>query len=65
VPWDEAQQMILAGEVGQVTQLPSLQVTLLMKDGRRLVTYEPEIDDVLEVLEACGEPCSEVVFATE
>jgi hypothetical protein len=36
-----------------------------MKDGRRLVTFEPEIDDVLEVLEACGNRCAEVVFATE
>jgi inhibitor of cysteine peptidase len=63
--WVDARQMILAGEVAQVTQLHSLQVTLIMRDGRRLVTYEPEIDDVIDVLESCGEPCSEVVFATE
>jgi len=65
IPWAEARLMILAGEVAQVTQLHSLQVTLIMVDGRRLVTHEPEIDDVIEVLEECGERCSEVVFATE
>ena len=57
--------MILAGEVAQVTQFHSLQVTLLMVDGQRRVTYEPEIDVVLEVLEECGERCSDVVPATE
>jgi len=57
--------MILAGEVAQVTQLHSLQVTLTMRDGRRLVTYEPEIDVVIEVLEECGERCSDVILATE
>jgi inhibitor of cysteine peptidase len=65
VPWDEARLMILAGEVAQVTQLHSLQVTLTMRDGRRLVTYEPEIDDVIEVLEECGERCSDIILATE
>lgn len=65
IPWDEARLMILAGEVAQVTQLHSLEVTLEMRDGRRLVTVEPQIDEVFAVVEACGEPCADMVLATE
>jgi len=65
VPWDEARALILAGEVEQVTQLHSLQVTLKTKDGRRLVTFEPHIDDVFDVVDKCGEPCAEMILATE
>jgi hypothetical protein len=36
-----------------------------MKDGRRLVTFEPEIDDVFDVVDECGEPCGNMVLATE
>jgi hypothetical protein len=65
IPWEEARALILAGEVEQVTQLHSLQVTLELRDGRRLVTVEPQIDDVFAVVEACGEPCADMVLATE
>jgi hypothetical protein len=65
IPWDEARALILAGEVHQVTQLHSLKVTLIIKDGRQLVTMEPEIDDVFDVVNACGDPCADMVLATE
>jgi hypothetical protein len=65
IPWDEARELILAGEVQQVTQLHSLKVTLIMKDGRQLVTMEPEIDDVFDVVNACGDPCADMILATE
>jgi inhibitor of cysteine peptidase len=65
IPWDEARLMILAGEVEQVTQLHSLQVTLITRDGRRLETVEPEIDDVFDVVKACGDPCADMILATE
>ena len=65
IPWEEARELILAGEVAQVTQLHSLEVTLELKDGRRLVTMEPEIDAVFDVVDACGEPCEDIVLATE
>ena len=65
IPWDEARELILAGEVEQVTQLHSLEVTLELEDGRRLVTTEPAIDDVFDVVDACGEPCADMILATE
>jgi inhibitor of cysteine peptidase len=65
IEWEEARELILAGEVAQVTQLHSLEVTLELKDGRQLVTMEPEIDAVFDVVDECGEPCSDIVLATE
>jgi hypothetical protein len=65
VPWLEAEEMILNGEVQQVTQLHSLEVTLYLWDGREVVTMEPKIDEVFRVIERCGEPCSDIVMATE
>jgi len=65
IPWAEAQELIRSGQVVQVTQLHSLEVTLELASGRRLVTTEPEIDAVFDVADACGEPCAEIVLATE
>lgn len=65
VSWEEARELILAGEVEQVFQLHSLEVTLYLYDGRKLVTTEPHIDDVFEVVEECGEPCADMMLATE
>jgi len=53
------------GEVERVVQTHALKVTLLLKDGRALVSVEPEIDGVLEVIKLCGEKCVDIVVATE
>jgi hypothetical protein len=42
-----------------------LEVTLELKDGRQLVTTEPEIDAVFDVVDACGEPCADIIMVTE
>lgn len=65
VSWEEARELILAGEVAQVTQLHSLEVTLELKDGRQVVTVEPRIDAVFDVVEECGEACEDIVMVTE
>ncbi|MGD2179237.1 MAG: hypothetical protein PVG71_15605, partial [Anaerolineae bacterium] len=61
ISWDEAKALILAGEVQQVTQLHSLEVRLELKDGRSMVTTEPQIDDVFDVVQACGDPCADMI----
>jgi hypothetical protein len=40
-------------------------VTLHTRDGQRLVTFEPQIDDVFDVVEQCGDPCADMILATE
>jgi inhibitor of cysteine peptidase len=65
IPWAEAQELIRSGRVVQVTQLHSLEVTLDLEDGTRLVTNEPEIDAVFDVVDECGDPCADIILATE
>ena len=65
VTWDQAVSMIMNGEVKQITQTHALDVTLQLKDGRTLITAEPAIDDVIQVIQRCGEACKDIVIATE
>jgi hypothetical protein len=63
--WEETKVLIMDGKVAEVTQLHSLQVTLVLKDGKVVYTVEPEIDAVFILLDECGEICKDVVRATE
>jgi hypothetical protein len=65
IGWDAARELILSGQVSQVTQLHSREVTITLPDGRTVTTTEPEIDDVFDLLQECGEPCANVAVATE
>jgi hypothetical protein len=65
VTWEEAEQLIRNGEVTQVFQAHSLQVTLTLADGRQVVTTEPSIDAVFRVIQDCGQPCADILQATE
>jgi hypothetical protein len=61
----EARALILDGQVTQVTQLHSLKVILVLEDGRTVETFEPEIDDIFDAIEECGEECGDIIVATE
>ncbi len=63
--WSQAVAMILNGEVARVMQSHSLKVTITLKDGRSFVTYEPVIDEVIRVIESCGDKCADILIATE
>ena len=65
VSWHRAQALIKNDEVERITQTHELKVTLFLKDGRALITVEPAIDEVLRIIEQCGERCSEIAVATE
>jgi hypothetical protein len=65
VLWHQANVMLLNGEVVKVVQTHDLKVSLTLRDGRTLVTIEPAIDDIIKLIETCGEPCTEIVVATE
>lgn len=65
IEWSMAQGFILAGEVDKVVQTHSLQVTLMLKDGRSMITTEPAIDVVLDVIDLCGDPCNSIEIVTE
>ena len=65
VTWDEAKDLITSGMVTQAFQSHALEVRLYLKDGTSVVTTEPQIDEVIRVIRACGEPCANIMFATE
>jgi hypothetical protein len=65
IDWEAAKQMILGGDVARVIQAHSLEVYLVLKDGREFTTIEPEIDDVFEVVDQCGEVCKGIIQVTE
>ncbi len=65
VVWDRAIAMISNNEVTKVMQTHDLKVFLTLKDGRTLVTVEPKIDEIINYLKLCGDPCKNIAVATE
>jgi hypothetical protein len=65
VAWPAAVEILHAGEVEAVYQLHSLEVTLVLKDGREVKTIEPRIDEIFVEIEECGPVCAGIIMATE
>lgn len=65
VDWTEAEALVLRGEVSEAYQAHTLHVTLVLIDGNVVLTIEPEIDELFNVVERCGDLCSEIILATE
>lgn len=65
VEWDLAVKILNQGNVDQVTQLHSLEVTLILEDGCEIKTIEPSIDDIFDEVQKCGEECEGMILATE
>ena len=63
--WEQAQDVLLKGQVTKLVQTHDLKVYLTLKDGRTLVSVEPAIDEVIKVIEKCGENCKNIQIATE
>jgi hypothetical protein len=57
--------MIKNGEVTKVIQTHDLKVFATLKDGRVLSAVEPQIDDVINAIKTCGDPCKNIRIATE
>jgi hypothetical protein len=65
VSWDEAIEILHTRQVDLVVQLHSLQVTFMLKNGCRITTVEPRIDDIFKELEKCEDSCGVTSVATE
>ena len=65
VTWDAAVALVLDGRATQIFQTHALTVTLYLDDGSKVTTVEPAIDDIFDVVSRCGEPCSDIILATE
>jgi hypothetical protein len=65
VDWETAIEILSTGEVEMVAQLHSLDVILTMKSGAEIHTVEPTIDAIFQEVEQCGQPCNQILLATE
>ena len=65
IPWEEAIALLNSGQVTEAFQTHSLEVTLFTVDGNSVTTIEPGIDDIFDAIDACGEPCANIMIATE
>ena len=65
VIWLQAVEMIMNGEAVQIVQTQDLKVSITLRDGRTLITYQPVIDEVFVILKACDAPCADVSVQTE
>jgi len=52
-------------EVESVFQTHSKLVTLKLKNGNKVTAYEPQIDDVMDVVESLNGKCGDIRLATE
>jgi hypothetical protein len=65
VDWSQAEAVLLKGEVTEVYQTHTLHVTLVLTNGNIILAIEPELDEVINVVERCGDLCKDVILATE
>lgn len=66
VEWEQAEAMILNGEVRLVNlQSETMRVTMGLKDGRLLVVVITKAAQLHETLALCGDLCKSVVFTQE
>jgi len=63
--WYQVTALITNGEVEKVVQTHDLQIYITLKDGRTLVSVQPEIDDVIKFIKKCGDACKDIRIATE
>lgn len=65
ISWPQAQEYIKNCQVDMAMQAHSLNVDLTLKDGKRVRTVEPMIDDVFKVVNGATEKCGNIGIATE
>lgn len=65
VAWETAIEILNSGDVEMVAQLHSLEVILSLQDGTEVRTIEPTIDSIFLEVEKCGQPCRNIILATE
>lgn len=65
VDWSKVVGIIMSGQVSKVAQTHDLKVYLTLKDGRTIVSVEPVIDELMGLIDYCGDPCKDILVATE
>ena len=65
IEWEKAIEMIKSGQVERIVQNGIAKLAIFLKDGTVVVTTEPVMDAVLQVIQDCGDPCKMLVISNE
>ena len=65
VSWQKAIKILRSGEVDSINQFHNLKVVLVMKNGDKITTTEPSIDEIITQVDLCQDTCSTIRIATE
>ncbi|MFA5133741.1 MAG: hypothetical protein WC459_02985 [Patescibacteria group bacterium] len=65
ISWTDAQRLISFCQVKKIGQTHALNVTVWLKNGARLETKEPKIDDVIDLATSAGAKCGKIQMMTE
>jgi predicted small secreted protein len=65
ISWERAVELLHNGDVTQVFQAHSLDVTMTLTNGATVHTVEPSIDQIFIEIQECGAPCANIAQATE
>ena len=60
VMWNQAEAMILNGEVVKITRQGEKEITIDLKDGRSLIVKGPTEETVQKLFETCGDLCKTI-----
>lgn len=65
INWEGAEWLVTNCRVKSVGQTHARAVTVDLKNGDRLKTTEPNLDDIINIAHAAEEKCGEIPMATE
>jgi len=65
ISWVEAEQLVVYCQVERVGQTHARAVTIVLKNGDRLKTTEPNLDDIISIVRAAEEKCGKIEISTE
>lgn len=65
ISWEQAVQHIHTCNTASVMQTHAKEVSLLLKNGERITTQEPSIDDVFKEVDKSRSLCGTILVATE
>ena len=63
--WPLIKSLIASCEVREVMQAHSLYVSIELKDGSKIVGFEPKIDDIIHLAVEAQKKCGKIFIATE
>jgi hypothetical protein len=63
--WESVKQAIVNCEAEQVMQAHSKKVSVILKSGKPLSAVEPEIDDILQLVDDAELKCGKILMITE